>query len=111
MDQKGVMSLDELVRQKQRLSQDMGRLAQAEQALIKTINQTLSHVGYRVVLADGHHPASNRAGANRRALPKHLKCPKCDRRFSLQMHVARHINATHRKADVARKTRSQKVAK
>lgn len=29
------------------------------------------------------------------AKPKNIKCPKCDRRFSIQAHLVRHMTTTH----------------
>ena len=45
---------------------------------------------------------------------KTLKCPKCDRRFSMPAHLARHMSATHgpKKKKVRRpKRRKRKVAR
>jgi uncharacterized C2H2 Zn-finger protein len=72
------------------------RLVEAERRVIEEVGRLLSGVGYSLV------PTGDRAGDGKRparrptrVLPKTLKCPKCDRRFSLQMHVGRHLSAKH----------------
>jgi len=43
--------------------------------------------------------SSNAAGMTRR---RSLKCPRCDRRFAMPVHLGRHLSATHgRKKKVA----------
>jgi hypothetical protein len=90
-------SLDVLLRQKSSLSARAQQLAQTEQRLIENLSQALSSAGYRVVpVQDG---TTGARGATRgRGLPKRLRCPECDRRFSHPLPMARHMKATHGKA-------------
>jgi hypothetical protein len=100
-------SLGMLVEEKRRLLGKERQLAKAEHRLIAGLTRSLSGLGYRVLPVTGPEgqalaARSTRAaqahtrGVHKRALPKTLQCPKCDRRFSYQMHVARHMNAMHR---------------
>lgn len=42
---------------------------------------------------------------------KELKCPKCDRSFSMAAHLARHVNATHARKTAKRVAKKRKAAK
>ena len=58
----------------------------------------LSLLAAPLVAADGQGITTGRSSPGsrtRKTLQKNLKCPKCERRFSLQMHVARHMSAKH----------------
>ena len=73
------------------------RLADRERTLVADIGRVLSSFGYRLTRLD---EATVTAPARRRRKPRvrqNLKCPKCKRRFFFQMHLARHMNAMHRK--------------
>ena len=90
-----------IAKQRQALESTKHRLADQERRLVKDIGQALSDVGYRLVPLDGPRDApkngSGRAVARKPLLPKTLKCPKCERRFSRPPHVARHMSAMHRR--------------
>lgn len=79
------------------------RLVQAERRVIDEIRRLLSGVGYSVVPMGGRDGGKHSAQRRTRPLAKTLKCPKCDRRFSLQMHVGRHLRAKHGAQHPARK--------
>jgi uncharacterized C2H2 Zn-finger protein len=88
------------------------RLAGEERQIIESVGRMLSPLGYRVVAANGQRapgtvtrPTASRT--RRRLARQNLKCPKCDRRFSFDMHLARHVNAVHG----AKKRTRNKVAK
>jgi len=87
------------------------RIVEAERRVIDEVRRLLSNVGYSLVSESGHD--GNRALPRRRgrALPKTLKCPKCDRRFSLQMHVGRHMRAKHGAGQGARRGRRSAAKK
>ena len=82
------------------------RLADRERTLLADIGRALSDAGYRLERVDETQAPSAARGTGRRRKRQDLKCPKCDRRFFFQMHVARHVNAMHR-----RKQRSAQRAK
>jgi uncharacterized C2H2 Zn-finger protein len=72
------------------------RLDGDERQLMGAIGRMLSGLGYRVVAVNGHDAKTSRSARPRRRLtPTNLKCPKCDRRFSFVMHMARHMSAMH----------------
>jgi uncharacterized C2H2 Zn-finger protein len=95
-------SLTKLAQSREALKRKEQRIAVAEQRLLAQMNRTLSSLGYQLVSLNGR-PATPRAV--KRAAPKTLKCPECDRRFSYQMHVARHLSAMHRAKKNVGKTR------
>src|SRR5262245_8783236 len=66
-----------------------------ERRLMDALGQLLSRSGYRVVSVNGAESRRGNSVARKRKLAKTLKCPKCTRRFSLPMHVARHVSAMH----------------
>jgi uncharacterized C2H2 Zn-finger protein len=71
------------------------KLAKQERRIIQEMGRVLPRIGYRLESVDGR--ANKREGVRRKraSLPRTLKCPRCDRRFSLQAHVARHLSAMH----------------
>ena len=79
------------------------RLVEAERRVLEEVRRLLSGVGYSVVPMGGGDGGKRSAKRPTRTLPKTLKCPKCDRRFSLQMHVGRHLMAKHASPPPARK--------
>jgi len=79
------------------------RLVEAERRVIEEVGRLLSGVGYSLVPIGDREGGKRSARRPTRALPKTLKCPKCDRRFSLQMHVGRHLSAKHRSQPRVRK--------
>jgi uncharacterized C2H2 Zn-finger protein len=107
LSSKLLKSLHAVTRDKQNLTEKARRLEQTEQQLMDQLSRALTPVGYRVVsLRTAGSAASARAG--RRAggtLPKRLRCPKCDRRFSHPLPMARHVAATHSVKPAARKNR------
>ena len=73
------------------------RLADRERTLLADIGRALSDAGYRLERVDEIQVASPTRRTRRRRNRQDLKCPKCERRFFFQMHVARHMNAMHRR--------------
>ena len=76
------------------------RLAGEERRLMESVGRMLSRLGYRVVAANSQRtpgtvtkPTASRP--RRRLARQNLKCPKCDRRFAFEMHLARHTNTVH----------------
>jgi hypothetical protein len=96
-------SLTKIASAKLSLRDKTDRLVEAERRVIDEIKRLLSGVGYSVVPAGGQDGGKRSARRATRLLPKTLKCPKCDRRFSLQMHVGRHLRAKHGSRPPARK--------
>ena len=96
MAQTTLDTLTKVASAKRSLKDKAEHLAEAERRIIKDVRRLLSGLGYGLV-GMGDEGASKRSSPQRRAraLPKTLKCPRCDRRFSLQMHVARHMSAKH----------------
>ena len=72
------------------------RLADRERTLVAGIGRALSDAGYRLERVDEIQTTSSTLRTRRRRKRQDLKCPKCERRFFFQMHVARHMNAMHR---------------
>jgi uncharacterized C2H2 Zn-finger protein len=92
-------SLKQITSAKLSLKDKTKHLAEAERRVVDEVRRLLSSIGYTLAATDGQGTTATRSSPRRRTrktLPKTLKCPKCDRRFSLQMHVARHLNAMHR---------------
>jgi hypothetical protein len=86
-----------ITKQRESLKQLALRLADRERKLVDDIGRALSDVGYRLVPL-GEGKADSRARVTRRRrLRQDLKCPKCERHFFFQMHVARHLNTMHRR--------------
>ena len=111
MVDKLVKSLGALARDRQALQRKEQQLEQRQQQLIKDLNAMLHGIGYTL------RPAGNGQSANRSAMGaarmpgrKHIKCPKCDRRFAHRLPLSRHLSASHgtKKASSARKTRRVK---
>jgi hypothetical protein len=94
IDTKLLKSLGALTREKHALGQKAERIAQAERRIIGALGRSLSTIGYGVVPLDRHRAA--RLTVTRvSTAPKRLRCPKCDRRFSHPLPMARHVAATH----------------
>jgi len=104
LSSKLLKSLDAVTRDKQSLNEKARRLHRTEQQLIDQLSRALTPVGYRVVSIGSTAGGSARAGGT---LPKRLRCPKCDRRFSHPLPMARHMAATHQSKSPARKTRAK----
>jgi hypothetical protein len=90
-------ALGRMTKLRQALNARAHALANQERELVGDIERALSDVGYRLVRLDEIQATSPARGIRRRRMRQDLKCPKCERRFFFQMHVARHINAMHRK--------------
>ena len=69
-----------------------------EQRLISELNAILPRLGYQIVPSDDRRVDGNTGHVARLAtsVKKSLKCPHCDRRFSLALHLGRHVSAMHR---------------
>jgi uncharacterized C2H2 Zn-finger protein len=110
-------SLGMLVEEKRRLVGREKQLAKAEQRVIAGLSRSLSGLGYRVRPVTGQEgqpgaERGTRAGAAaargaHRARRRTLQCPKCDRRFSHPLPMARHMSATHRVNKTTGKAKSQ----
>jgi hypothetical protein len=78
-----VKSLGSLVRERQTLQRKGQQLAQRQHQLVKGLGRLLQGIGYQLTPISGdkaQSPESN--GAVKGGRRKHLKCPKCDRRFA-----------------------------
>jgi uncharacterized C2H2 Zn-finger protein len=91
-----VKSLGSLVRERQTLQRKEEQLAQRQHQLVKGLGRLLRGIGYQLTPISGgkaHSAPSN--GSVKAGRRKHLKCPKCDRRFAHPLPLARHVSATH----------------
>ena len=92
-----VKSLGSLVQERKALQRKEQQLAQRQQQLIKDLDQLLRGIGYQLKpLGNGKRLATSSNGVIRAQARKHLKCPKCDRRFAHRLPLARHFSASHR---------------
>jgi hypothetical protein len=98
-------SLTRITRAQRNLGNQAKQLAEAERRTVAEVRGLLAKIGYDLVAMDDRGSAKRQTPRRhaRGILPKILKCPKCDRRFSLQMHVARHLSAMHKSAKPTRK--------
>jgi len=101
-------SLDQFLKHRLTLTAKQRELAAQERRIMDDMGRMLSGLGYRLVSTNGQQNGAERPRGRSRALPKKLQCPRCDRRFSLEMHVARHLSAMHSRRPRAR--RKTKVA-
>jgi uncharacterized C2H2 Zn-finger protein len=88
-------SLTQLAGQRQRLQLKQRELLAAERRLLGRVDRLLAQFGYRLIAGNGPALKARAVGGRKRELPKTLRCPECDRRFSRQMHVAWHMSAMH----------------
>src|SRR5262245_24244410 len=90
-------SFQRIEKKRRALKQTGQRLAAQFRQLVDAMGRMLSGFGYRLVERNepDYNPGRSSTRKRNRLLPKSLKCPKCDRRFSLTMHIARHVNAMH----------------
>jgi len=91
-------SLKTLANEKRRVQELKSKeqhLASQERRIIVNLNRVLAEVGYRVRPVDGHDARSRGGNGGARTAPKRLHCPKCDRRFSHPLPMARHVSAMH----------------
>jgi uncharacterized C2H2 Zn-finger protein len=100
-------SLTKLALERQGLKEEEEKIAGTERGLIMHLGQELSTFGYRLVAADGRDARTRAARPRRRAPRNTLRCPKCDRRFSYPMHVARHLSAMHGAKKAAQRARKR----
>ncbi|HEX9431076.1 MAG TPA: hypothetical protein VF944_11935 [Candidatus Bathyarchaeia archaeon] len=92
-----VRSLGSLVQERKALQRKEQQLAQRQQQLIKDLDQLLHGIGYQLKpMGNGKGPRTSSNGAVKTPARKHLKCPKCDRRFAHRLPLARHVSASHR---------------
>jgi hypothetical protein len=84
-----------IAKQRQALKSREHRLADRERTLLGEIGRVLSGFGYRLTRLDEATVTAPARGKRTPRVRQDLKCPKCDRRFFFQMHVARHMNAMH----------------
>ena len=96
-------SLTKIASARMNLRDRANRLVEAERRVIDEVRKLLSGMGYGLVPL-GSREGGARSASRSRPLPRTLKCPRCDRRFSLQMHVGRHMRAKHGAAHPARKS-------
>ncbi len=92
-----VQSLGSLVQERKALKRKEQQLAQRQLQLITGLDQVLHSIGYRLTpVGNGRAPAFSLGGVIKTPARKHLKCPKCDRRFAHRLPLARHVSASHR---------------
>ena len=92
-----VKSLGSLVQERKALQRKEQQLAQRQEQLIKDLDQLLHGIGYQLKpLGNGKRLATSPNGVIKTQARKHLKCPKCDRRFTHRLPMARHVSASHR---------------
>jgi hypothetical protein len=97
-----------ITKQREALKSLERRLADRERTLVADIGRALAGVGYRLTRLDGATTTVSGRGNRKRRARQNLKCPKCQRRFFFQMHVARHLNTIHRRKQ--RNTQKAKAA-
>ncbi len=91
-----VKSLGSLVRERRTLQRKGEQLAQRQHQLVKGLGRLLQGIGYQLTpISGGKAQAPQSNGAIKVGRRKHLKCPKCDRRFAHPLPLARHVSATH----------------
>ena len=92
-----VKSLASLVQERKALQRKEQQLAERQQQLIKDLDQLLHGIGYQLKpLGNGKGVTTSSNGLVKTQARKHLKCPKCDRRFAHRLPLARHVSAAHR---------------
>jgi len=106
MVDKLVKSLGALARDRQALQRKERQLEHRQRALLKDLNAMLHGIGYTLrPTGNGQGPSWSAMRAVRIPGRKHIKCPKCDRRFAHRLPLSRHLSASHgvKKATSARK--------
>src|SRR5215467_8807455 len=92
-----VQSLGSLIQERKALQRKERQLAQRQRQLIKGLDQLLRSIGYQLKpLGNVKWPTTSASGVIKTPGRKHLKCPKCDRRFAHRLPLARHLSASHR---------------
>src|SRR5712664_2058050 len=91
-----VKSLSSLVRERQTLQRKGQQLAQRQHQLVKGLGRLLQGIGYQLTpISGGKAQSTESNGAVKVGRRKHLKCPKCDRRFAHRLPLSRHVSASH----------------
>ena len=111
MADKLLAALRKFAEDKNGLREHERRVAETERRLIQTVSRLLTRVGYRVAPLDGPDARAGGRAIPRRPAPKRLSCPKCDRRFSHPLPMARHMSATHGIKKTAKKTKPKRQSK
>jgi uncharacterized C2H2 Zn-finger protein len=106
-----LIALRKFAEDKNGLREQEQRLATTERKLIQSVSRLLTRVGYRVLPLNGHDVRASARGIPRRLAPKRLSCPKCDRRFSHPLPMARHMSATHGIKKAGRKSKPKRQGK
>src|SRR5215831_18656258 len=99
-------SLGALARDRQALQRKGQQLEHRQRELLKDLNAMLHGIGYTLrPTGNGQGPSGSAMGAVRIPSRKHIKCPKCDRRFAHRLPLSRHLSASHgmKKASPAKK--------
>jgi uncharacterized C2H2 Zn-finger protein len=94
-------SLKKLAHERERLRDRERKIVAVERGQVRRLDRLLSSLGYRIV--PDHTGRTAISLTPKRARRKTLKCPKCDRRFSHPLPMARHMTATHEARRRARK--------
>src|SRR5215470_1036496 len=96
MVDKLVKSLGTLARDRQALQRKEQELQHRQQQLVKDLNAMLNGLGYTLrPTGNGQGASGSTIGAVRVPGRKHIKCPKCDRRFAHRLPLSRHLSASH----------------
>ena len=103
-------SLKKLAHERERLRERERKIVAAERGQVRQLDRLLFSLGYHVIPDRKRHPAIS-LGTPKRARRKTLKCPKCDRRFSHPLPMARHMSATHEARRRARKVTTKTTKK
>ena len=89
-------SLSSLVRERQTLQRKGQQLAQRQHQLVKGLGRLLQGIGYHLTPSGSDKAgAAQSNGTVRVPGRRHLKCPKCDRRFAHPLPLSRHVSASH----------------
>ena len=88
-------ALGRITKRRQALKAREHGLVGRERKLVDAIGRALSDLGYRFVPLDEGKATSRARVTGKPRVRQDLKCPKCERRFSFVMHVARHMSAMH----------------
>jgi len=103
-------SLKKLAHERERLRERERKIVAAERGHVRQLDRLLSSLGYRVIPDNERHSTIS-LGTPKRSRRKTLKCPKCDRRFSHPLPMARHMTATHEARRRARKATTKTTKK
>ena len=90
-----VKSLGSLVQERKALQRKEQQLAQRQRQLIKEVGRLLRGVGYQLKPLGNVKGTTSASGVIKTQGRKHLKCPRCDRRFAHRLPLARHVSASH----------------